>query len=88
MKNGDPYGPGWDDNMLKLRQIQETYNVGTSETESGGIVMYTLPLIYDGAYTGGGLSAEGVNQETLKNNMTGKQSGDLYSNVQKQAHLQ
>ena len=58
----------------------------TTETTSGNIKYYVLPLTHEGAYTGDGILSESQNQRHLMNYLSGSQAGGYYGNVYTQAH--
>ena len=57
-----------------------------TETTSGNIKYYVLPLTHEGAYTGDGILSESQNQRHLMNYLSGSQAGGYYGNVYTQAH--
>lgn len=58
----------------------------TTETTSGNIKYYVLPLTHEGAYTGDGILSESQNQRHLMNYLSGSKASDYYGNVYEQAH--
>lgn len=75
--------------VVKKGKTKSTTTSGSdynSETTSGNIKYYVLPLTHEGAYTGDGILSESQNQRHLMNYLSGSQAGGYYGNVYTQAH--